>query len=372
MEEAKIRRLVQAAVHSPSPLNCQPWSFEWDGRALHVLHRASHAWLPSDPLWLMSFLGLGMVVEAMDIAASCERLETRVTLLFPDRYRAVAATDLERWATLSLAESARPPDPLAPEIPRRCSDRRPCLGGTLQAPVFDEVRAMPPRYPGTAFHLLESGRVPEELLAWFHSSLRMYTHYKAYWRNYGTALRLTERSARKIRTGFAPRGGGTPYSEALLELAQYHFWPLNLVIRALARKREPGKPLAMLAGRAGLGCISIDSDAPSRVVEAGRYAFRTWLRLGMEGYAVAPLGYYTVHSAVLDLHGPPDGMPPDVSGEFQRGSDLLRRAFALDASRLPIWLFSTGLVPGPMPEDQRTLRRSLEQCYRSTAGSDPA
>lgn len=370
MEEAKVQRLVQAAIHSPSPENRQPWSFEWDGRALRVFHGASLARLPSDPPFIMSFLGLGMVLEAIDLAASCERLEAAAALLVPDRYGAVAAEGREEWAVVSLSERDREPDPLAPEIPRRCSDRRPSRGGTLQAPVFDELRAMARKYPGHALHLLD--RYPEELLDWMVSSLRMYTHFKAFWHSHGRWLHLTERAARKARSGFSLRAGGSSFREGLTEYAQFRFWRVNLLMRALERKRKPGSPLPMLSGRAGLCCISLDPHSPRRMVESGRLAFRMWLRLGVEGYAVAPLGYYTTHTAVLEVSGPPPGMPPDVERELRRGSDVLRRAFSIDAPRLPVWMFSTGLSPGPLPDDERTLRRPMESCYRSTAGSHPA
>jgi len=367
MEEAKIQRLVQAAICSPSPGNCQPWSFEWDGRALHVFHRASHARLASDHLSIMSLIGLGMVVEVIEIAASCEQLEASTTVLVPDRHGAVAVVDREEWAVVSLPEGSRQPDPMAPEIPRRCSDRRPCKGGTLQDPVFDELRAMSRRYPGSALHFQD--RYPDELLTWLATSLRMYNWFKAFWRDYGAWLRLTERSVQRTRSGIGMRATGTPLSTALLEWAQYHFWPLNLLLRKPAPLSEVTD---MLSGRAGMGCISIDPHSPSRVIEAGRLAFRIWLRLGMEGYAVWPLGYYTTHSSVVALGGPPAGMPPDVESEFRRGPDVLRRAFGIDATRLPIWLFSAGIAPGRMPDSHRTLRRPLEQCYRSTAGSHPA
>jgi len=362
MEEAKIQRLVQAAICSPSPGNCQPWSFEWDGQVLHVFHHASLARLASDHLSIMSIIGLGMVVEAIEIAASREQLEARTSLFVPDRHGAVAAADREEWAAVSLSEGQRQPDPLASEIARRCSDRRPCKGGTLQAPVFDELRAMPRQYPSCTLHLLD--RYPDELVTWLATSLRMYNWFKAFWRDYGAWLRLTERSVQQTRSGIGLRSTGTPLSVALLEYAQYHFWPLNLLLRKPA---PVGEVKDMLSGRAGLGCISIEPHTPSRVSEAGRLAFRIWLRLGLEGYAVHPLGYYTTHSSVVALGGPPPGMPPDVASEFQRGPDVLRRAFSIDAARLPIWLFSSGIAPGPMPDSHRTLRRPIEQCYRSTA-----
>src|SRR5262249_25155501 len=82
-----------------------------------------------------SYLALGCVLEAVGIAASAEGLDvqTRLTLPHP------RGSFMPLWARVTFSANGRRADPLAEVLSQRCTDRRLYLGGSRQAPVFDEI-----------------------------------------------------------------------------------------------------------------------------------------------------------------------------------------------------------------------------------------
>jgi len=352
-----IRRIVSAASRIPNPENCQPFTFQWDGRSLLVRHEPERARHQLNAQNHLSLLTLGTLLEALALAASTEGLRMEDTLHLDDLESPV-------WATAHFSEGARV-DELAGVLGVRRTDRRLYLGGSLQAPVFAELRREVERFPDNGLHL--SARPRGELLDFCLEAESFLWRDPAVYRDVMRWIRFSEKELQRTRDGFSWRSLGPPLPS---------FPGVQLVRNELVRNTLSRTHLyrasalwlrAQLASSAGLLCLTVRSHHPQSLVAAGRLGLSSWLRLNRAGYAVQPMTLASTPIYDLTLGCLPTDAPHGLRELFARGQGVLERAFGLTRAELPVWMFRTGraLQHPPGPE---TPRLPLERVLVTTGG----
>jgi len=356
VSSSQRQRIEAAVLRAPSQDNCQPWSLEWREHQLLVFHDARRAASPTNAGQHFSCLSLGCLLESVRLAAGATGLDVRGQLTLDGR----AVNSQSAWATLSFApriESAD--DGLAAGLGERCTDRRLYRGGDLAHPVFAQLGRDTPDTGVCKLYLRDT--TDPDLLAYLEQA-------EAYVWSHATTQQAF---LRWIRFDAAARDGipwqclgGSFLESRVLRLCRSY--TIHRVIRRGFISAAQRLLRRQIGSSAGLGCITVRATRPEAVVEVGRLALRTWVRLNASGFAVQPLavtaiGVYNAHVAAL-----PGDTLPRFRELFVSGEAALRAAFGFGATETPVWLFRTGLAgTEPLPSTARTPRLDVAQVLRS-------
>ena len=121
----QINQIIEKCIWIPSGDNCQPWTFEWDGETLGIIHSAGRAKHPLNPAGTASMLSLGCLLNAIDLAASDFHFRTSFTIEKPNQQ------DESLWARVQFVASDRPQNALSEVLVHRAADRQLYKGGDL-------------------------------------------------------------------------------------------------------------------------------------------------------------------------------------------------------------------------------------------------
>ncbi len=331
--ESPWPELLEAARLSPSPHNTQPWLVHVisDGEA--ELSVARERMLPhTDASGAFLTAGLGLFVEALDVAAAARGLEVEADCLFPQL--GAAADDRPVFARLRLVERrSEPRFPLELLARRRTArgayDGRPAAPDALAAleAIAEEAghRARFSSDPAlvdwvvalnadTVFYDLAEDGIREEIGRW---------------------VRRSDQEALRTRDGFSPRCLGFP--GLLVNLFFFHHRlfssrPVHAVVRRFF--------LRSTRGTRTVGWIRGPWSAPEEWYEAGRMLMRFWFELTRHGLYLQPLGSVitnpTAHALMAD------------------------KLAAADESEGEIWLL---MRLGYCPPPPRSLRLATEELF---------
>jgi len=347
--DEKLRSILQVALRAPSGDNCQPWRFKWDGKTLHLSHdeeRGRHALNRDNHA---SYLALGCLLESIEIQASTEGYGLSYELLPGPSPR----------AAITFGPS-RERDPLAKELPRRFTDRRPFRRSSLNAELTDALIRSAERNRPTRLHLLT--QVPPEFTNFLCGCEEIVWRERNYHRDLFEWIRFDEALAQSSRDGMPWRTLGVSYPESrMLQFCKNFGFQrvMNqlgfiLNIRQLLRRQ--------IASSAALYCITVSSDEPNELVLAGRTAMRAWLTLGQNGFGVQPLTLGSLSIYDYFTGSVPKETPPRFMESFAAGRSLYQKTFGLQASEVPVWLFRTGLSRG---RSGVTLRLDIDRIFDS-------
>lgn len=354
-----IERIVSGALTGPTPDNCQPWSFEWDGRTLAILHDEARDRHDLNRAHHSSFLTLGCLLETIRLAASLEGLVPAACVTLPP------SPGSSPWATVTFAAGAGP-DPMAAVLPLRATDRRRYRGGRIEESMLAPIRAESTRFPNARIRFTDV--YTEELLDYLVKADEfIWTHQPAH-RDMMAAFRFSRREAEMSRDGLPWPSLGISYPlSRLIKVCrsftvQKLFNPVGFLwkTRSISRKG--------ITSSAALVCLTVVRLENELLPEAGGLALAAWLRLNAQGYGVQPL---TVGSlSIFDtLKGAlSEQTKAEHSDFFRRGQDVLGRSFGLDGGEIPVWLLRTGASP-PLPARARTFRRGLAEVFRRTGAA---
>ncbi|MEO7327095.1 MAG: hypothetical protein ABI193_00860 [Minicystis sp.] len=344
---------MAAARWAPTVDNCQPWSFHWDGAALHIDHDTDRAAGVLNREGRLSCLSLGCVLEAVALAAGTEGLaaEARTSLDEPST-----------WATVRFAPTSVPADDLAATMASRCTDRRLYRGGSPLDPVFDRLRGEALRFPDCGLYVV--GPCPEELLRYIdETESYVWTHDDTY--------RDVMRWFRFSRAELEATGDGLPWNAlgfdlpelGLFRLARSPLLPrlargrgLSLVARAWLR--------LLITSSAALVCITVRSPQKEALSSAGRLAYRAWLHLNRRGFGVQPVTQHALLAYYHAIGALPSTVRPEFVERFRRGRGVFSRGFGYPPDELPVWVLRAGLSPS-LSAHQRSLRRPLDRIFTS-------
>jgi len=355
--DAKIERIVEAALRAPTPENSQPWTFTWDGEQLCISFdpaRGQMAPLPhEDDAWFC----LGTVQESISIASSVENLEPR---FLPAR----ALRAGQPMVRVTFQDEERIDDPLHAVIWRRCTDRREFRGGGMELPVFREIQALLPRYPEAGLYL--NGAERAEDWAFLIQAENQSFEWPPFARAITRWFRLTEKEIRTTRDGLPYRSLGAGLLTSRLMLLQRRMGRLAGYLLGLVARFSNLAPFYDFRDVAALGCVTVTPRDARSLSQAGRLLMRTWLLLHSHGLAFQPLTNVAFLSYLLRER---DTQIPDwLAQELLSAQAGLIDRFGVPAGQWPFFVFRTGIAPGGLPPDSRTLRRELHCSYRKLQG----
>ncbi len=343
----QIEIIVAKANLSPTPDNCQPWEFEWDGETLSVFHLADRAKHPLNPAELASIVTLGCLVESIDLAASEHKLKTICEAgPFSSGPRA-------RWAAIRFGASKGEVETLAAILTLRATDRRLYNGGT-------EVLAaltLPSQNTGATAHKITN--VPPALLEYILDTEQFLPDHRSVLPGIMQWVRFSLRHARESGDGLSWRNMLVRFWEVPSMMIMKALPVAAVIFRPAIRVSHRSRTKAQLLSSAGAICVSIKQTGGkielTDLVDAGRLMLRNWLKLNEAGFGVQPLSLSTL-PLVYRATGNADEFFMSRSDLLIKGEKILRQHFLIAEDRLPVWMIRTGLSPR-LPAEMRTFRK---------------
>ena len=356
MEHEQIHRIVAAATTAPSGDNCQPWTFIWNKGALEMWHENARARHSINRENHASLLSLGCALELIRIAASHERREALVELGSFD------VAGASPWAVVRFRGSAVAPDPLAPFIGKRVTDRRIYRGGSLSHCAFETILETAGKSATAHVHVTDT--YPPEFVDYLLQCEEFIWDHPPALSDFLAWIRMNSKEIESSRDGLPWNNLGVNFAEARILTLLRHL-PASLKflkmigfkhqIRALARKQ--------LKSNAGLICFSVTGTEPAMLVEAGSLALRTWLILTQSNFGVQPLTIASLSAFDFETGALPISTPSEYVDLFSEGRELFKQTFSLPANARPVWAMRVGMSPH-FPKEHRTLRKPVSECLQ--------
>jgi nitroreductase len=331
--ESPWPQLVRDARLSPSPHNTQPWLISVVSADEAALYVPTERTLPhTDASGAFMTAGLGIFVEALDVAAAPLGLEVQAECLFPKL--GADSEELPLFARLHLVERTAVPRFRLELLEQRRTARGAYDGRPADADALAALEALAKE----AGHRANFTSRPE-LVDWIVALNAETVFYDLaddeIREEIGRWVRTTEREARQARDGFSPRCLGFP--GVLVNLFFFHHGLFSSrPVRAILRRVF----LHSTRGTKTVGWIQGPWSTPEEWYEAGRMFMRFWLELTRHGLYLQPYGSVitnpTAHALMTDK-------------------------LDVDASQGEVWLL---LRLGYCPPPPRSLRRAPEEVVR--------
>lgn len=330
----KLKVILEAARRSPTPDNCKPWLFNWDGeklsisldedRARHQMDRAHHA----------SYLSLGCLLESIHIAARDQQLAVAVEYSHEvSEFPVVSA----RFSSLLSAAG----EPLTQALFHRHTDRLPYRGGSIDAEAFQLAAQDARNFPSNRLHFIPKPTGPLRRLI-EEAETFIWQHKKAQ-QDLMRWFRLNPFSKAKSQDGMDREALGVNAFQAIM-LMVARWYPVQVLLNKAGFLWEIKRHTrALIESSAGLGVIAVKDTDPKSLIAAGQLMLRVWCRLNSAGYGFHPytasaLGAY---DAFTGQNG--DSMSPRFQKLFRDALPIYREAFHLSDSEIPVMLFRTGI-----------------------------
>lgn len=282
------RELIEAIMEkSPTMHHSKVFSWAWEGNLLCIRHDAVLARHILNPNQQASWIALGCLVKAVEIAARAQGWKTEVLM-----YENVSAQISFLQGNKSLSD----------EIAIRSLLKRAAYQGPFRKSAVPHVDSR--QTNGTGLHIVESSFINARFREYIQSTA-------AYiW------LQTKLKSAPKI---------------AVLAAKM----PFLMQIFSYVSRRNLRNAHYIL--------ITASDTNPYNLMEAGRTAMMAWIELDIQGYSAQPC-----NAATLPLVATANGfLPVNTSEKFQKlvlteGPDILKQQFNLQADQKPIWLLRVG------------------------------
>lgn len=276
-----IERILLAGNQAPSGENCQPWRFVVRDTTIEVhlvpeRDQSAYSWGQR-----ASYLANGAVIENIVIAASAERYRANVQY-FPK------ANDSWHVATITFTrDPSVEPNPLAPFISKRISNRKPYRKDSLmpeeRTALFKALRGEAVlALVETPYELQRLGRIgstnEEVMLA--NRSLHKFFFSHVSW---------TKEEDEKKKIGFYIKTLELPPpAQAMFKVLRR--WSIMRVLGVVGFNRIVAKQNATTnASAAAMGALVISRTEPLDFVKVGRSVERLWLTATSLGLSFQPL-----------------------------------------------------------------------------------
>ncbi|MBF0280710.1 MAG: hypothetical protein HQM13_23150 [SAR324 cluster bacterium] len=362
IDKEKISRVVKAMLQTPTPENSQPWTIVACDHILEIFHsseRAKLATFPDD----LSVFGIGMLVETLELVCSNEGLEAQTTLLLENR------SDEAPWLRVELTPVERRPDPLGQAIFLRHTDRRHYAAGSLNDPIFQNVRREGKASQGSNLYFINE--YPDEYLQLLRNADQKVMEWDELRHDLMNWTRFTNKAIAETKDGM-PWRSFLRESENWVYYLRSRVWWLATCLdwfpdwlqRLETRFFDDSSELSPLSydDGAGIGCITTMSASEEDLVASGRLTLRIWLLLNMNGYGFQPLS--NLSSTIYPLQTGRLNLPKHLAHLVENGYEILQRVFGFSKQETPIFCFRTGVAKGEYPENARSLRRVNEMTFK--------
>jgi hypothetical protein len=282
-DQARLTRLIAAAVRAPSGDNCQPWTFQFDGtRRVLIYTVPERAKSFFDYKSCATLLSLGAVIENMRVQATSEGWGIQVSSDKGEGPRCPAAA-----VQLVPNITDRVTSDHVEAMFQRTVNRRPFLPRPVPPSTLDQLTADPVvqtrvRMITERSEIAQWARVIElgDRIRFSHPLI----HEELF-----SKLLFTKETAERIRIGLeVDRLGMGPLAGPLLQWLR----PWDRVKR-LSRWGLTG----MLAGQSrlltratgALGLVTVSDTGRDAWIRAGEQVQRLWVRAQQHGLAVHPM-----------------------------------------------------------------------------------
>ncbi len=351
--ERQIEDIITVALKAPSGDNCQPWKFQIEGQKLFVFHDEARATHQLNRKNHASFMALGSLLEAMQIAASVHHLKTETKLIFEQH------GSLSLWAEVSFLLSNQIIDPLVETISIRCTDRRLYKKGDLDAQLIQQLMDLNKRYPGCALHLKKDSS--HQFINYLLGSEKFLWTNKRIVKDLFQWIRFSENEVKSKSDGMSLLNIGVNIAEAFLLRFIRKFPQLPRMLWPLGFKQKITTDLRKsIESSAGLICFSVNEVSPVSLCHTGRMAYRVWLLLNSHSFGVQPLSFSSTSLGDLVSGAFHSDASEEEIQHFSEGLKIVRDNFDLKSDEIPVWIFRTGLSK-PLPNDHRTPRLPLHE-----------
>lgn len=361
MDSVSRQRILELAMTAPNVDNAQPFYFRWDENRLLVFRDEGRDRQRGNVGNYVSMVGLGCLVECVDIAASGEGLSADVDFQYD-------AQNLNApWLAITFLPDPANPDDLLTGLKRRCSDRRQYQGGELSDQVFGQVRADVAHFQGCRLYFQDpSDPMLLDYLLQCEEFLWADKHILPEMLSW---VRWTQKEVRRTRDGVPWQSLGVNFlTSRLIRFVAKSEWFRQLARRSGGPLRAQQKTLeAQIRSAAALGCITVQDSQPKTMYRLGRLFLRAWVRLNMSGYGVQVMANPAIHVFQHVASIIPEDYPVESKQVFAEGERILTEAFGVPEGEIPAWMFRTG-KSSPLPAEMRTLRLPLSRVVRPESG----
>jgi hypothetical protein len=337
----QIQLILEKAHWSPSGDNCQPWTYEWNGENLVIVHDAKRGEHPVNSGGVASMIALGCLLELIDIAASEYGFTIQTKLLELKNKGALP------WAQVSFESSNAGKNLLVDAIRNRRTDRRPFKGGELRADFFQKL------VHGSA-KLQILAKPSPELINYIIESEQLLSDHPNILPTTMKWTRFSDKSVQETKDGMSWRNLGAKIWEIPTMPLMRDYRAAFMIFRHMLALQHRARVTQQLKSSAGIVSVSTSIKANVGYVDAGRLMMNAWLSLTKNGYNAQPLtlASLTAHCSVEGI------MPlPEKWRSFHReGQNILRKHLSISPESVPIWMLRTG-ISTPLPEKCKTLRK---------------
>jgi hypothetical protein len=327
-----LRHVLNAAILAASPSNSQPWRFEVEDGALHVIHphRAS---LVNDIDQHATLISFGGALENIAIAARGLGYTVDIRY-FPETANPYFVADVrfEKYDAL-------PADPLFDAIRRRRTTRSAFARRPLDTASTDAIRSVVAADDRLRLHIIDAPFAKREL-----SDLLIQAE-KTLWRN------------REVRRAELNRMVSGDLPPELVVGSRWRQWLVRLQLnRRWRHKVNPYRAVRNVTRRkilvrtSHLGVISLGECGPHAYLDSGRVIQRMWLELTTRHVAVEPLcdiiGLMMAYNLKVSsfLTGRRGQEARDLTEDFNR-------LFELPFGRTALYLFRVGWPASETPPE---------------------
>lgn len=339
-----LNRMARAGALAPSGDNLQPWSFSADGDALLVEHDPQRDRSLFNVQALASYIALGAVLENIQIAASAEGYRTAIET-FPNGRN-------ENLIARVTFQSGEKPDPLAPYLDRRCTNRRPYQKKPVSPAVLAELD-ISRQFPQISLHWVREQTKLKTLGKLIARADRVIFENSRIHKHLFSTLRWTREEIESTRDGLPIQ------SLELGRLGSLAFRSLKnwSVVRFLNRfgfsQAAANHSVLLMQRCSAAGLITAPDLSQLSFLSAGRAFQLLWLRATKENLALQPM------TAIIFLPlksrlGDSEGLTSGQTTMIRNLREELDAFFNLKDA-VPAMLFRLGFSA---PPSLRTIRRS--------------
>lgn len=353
MNEIHLKNIIEDCRWSPTPDNCQPWTFEWKNNQLEIFHDHKLAEHPLNPNNITSVLMLGCLLETIQISASQFGYKTE------NEFHIVSHNDSVHWCTVRFQFSDCSPDPLTKFIKKRCTDRR-----IYQIkPKFLDLNSLKIQINKSQTHVSEN--ITPELLNYIVETEQFLVDHHTILPSVMKWVRFSKKEALQTKDGFTWKNMLAKIWEVPALMLIRKKPGILKILRSSLKSQHRERTLLQLQSAQGFVCVSIPrlSQQPkSDLAQAGRCMQRCWLELTKNEFGVQPLSLSTL--PILFRHNKSiDDFFKKNEPIIQAGDEILTKHFNIDNTQIPVWMFRFGSST-PLPEVLRTYRKGVESILK--------
>ncbi|HEY5325610.1 MAG TPA: Rv1355c family protein [Mucilaginibacter sp.] len=355
LTEDTITEIVQAGILAPSGGNAQPWKFVYNSNGLFVFHDEHFSYSLLDFNNLGSYLGIGAVIENINIKSSALGFH-----IIADYFPLTDSRVLVAHVAFEKSESSEINKYLEKGITVRVTNRELTAKETLPKDFYDHLQSSIKTYHGAELHIVDDETQMKDLgkvLA--RAEMLRILHPRGHYDTFSSELRWSAKEIQGTKDGLDVNSLGATNSE----VAGFKVAGDPRAI-AFLRQLRGGTAFTRLVNKAvaassSLGIITMPGYSELDFLKGGRASERVWIEANLAGVSCQPIAQFVFLLARL-THGN-DG---SLEGYFKAELESLGRTFNSLlphlANKQPVFIFRFSKAGEPKV---RSLRRPIESSF---------